>query len=94
MTGAHTSAPELRTTTLVVGPFRKPLGPEVGSLLGRFMARVISHGYAVAKTESEHSVTVIAVQSVPRTQPFTRVRDLVPGAVTTALVGEATAEEE
>jgi hypothetical protein len=85
---------ELRTTTLVVGPFQKTLGPEVGSLLGRFIARAISHGFAVAKTETEQFVTVIAVQSVPRTQPFTRVRDLVPGAVVTALAGEATAVEE
>jgi hypothetical protein len=56
---------ELRTTTLVAGPFTKPLGPELGSLLGRFMARAISQGYAVAKLETEQSITVTAVMTEP-----------------------------
>lgn len=76
MSGTVQQHPELRTTTIVAGPFLKPLGPEVGSLLGRFIAKAIGHGYAVAKTETEQSVTVTAVQSVPRTQPFTRTPDV------------------
>jgi hypothetical protein len=62
-------------------------------LLACAAARAIGAGYAVARLDTEFSVKVVAVQSVPRTQPFTRVRDLIPGAVVTALAGEATAQE-
>ncbi len=84
---------ELRTTTLEFGPFRKPLSADHAAMLARSAAKAIGLGYAVARIETEKDVKVVAVQSVPRTQPFTRVSDLVPGAVVTALAGEATAQE-
>lgn len=71
---------ELRTTTLIVGPLVKPLGPELGAQVGRFMARAISHGYAVAKFEDAETVTVTAVQSAPITTPSTRARAVTASA--------------
>lgn len=87
------TAPELRTTTLVVGPFPKPLSQEHVLQLASVAAQAIGLGYAVMRAESEDSIKLVAVISAPRTQPFTRVSDLVPGAVVTALAGEATAQE-
>ncbi len=86
-------APELRTTTLLIGPFPKPLSHEYVELLARVAAKAIGLGYAVMRAETEESIKLVAVMSAPRTQPFTRVRELVPGAVVTALAGEATAQE-
>lgn len=87
------AAQELRTTELHFGPFAKPLSSEATKLLAFAAAKAINHGYAVLRIDTETSVKVVAVQSVVRTQPFTRVSDLVPGAVVTALAGEATAQE-
>ena len=84
---------ELRTTTLIAGPFPKPLTPEQASLLARFFAKAMGQGFAVLRAESATHVSITAVQSVPTTPPFTRVREIVPSAVITALVGEATAPE-
>ena len=84
---------ELRTTTLVFGPFPKPIPAQYVAPLAYSVSKAISLGYAVMRIETADSVKVVAVQSVPRSQPFTRVRDLVPGAVVTALAGEATAQE-
>lgn len=72
MSSAATPAPELRTTTLVFGPFPKPLTSEAVRLLASGAAKAIGHGYAVARIETETSVSVVAVQSAPRFSPFTR----------------------
>lgn len=94
MTGPVQVGHELRTTTLEFGPFAKPLSSDAARLLAHGAARAVGLGYAVARIESETSVKVVAVLSAPRTQPFTRVRQLVPGAVVTALVGEATVHQD
>lgn len=84
----------LRTTTLHVGPFAKPLTGEVVALLAAFVARAVGRGFAVMRSETDTHVSIVAVITAPITQPFTRSSDLVPGAVVTALVGEATAARE
>ena len=83
----------LRTTTLTFGPFPLPLSVEHASLLAYAFARALGHGYALNKVTTATTVTLHAVQSVPRTQPFTRIREILPSVVVDALVGSATAQE-
>ena len=69
---------ETRTTTLIFGPFVKPLSVSDEQLAARVMARTIGLGYATMKTEDETSITITAVLSAPRSQPFSRNRPLAP----------------
>lgn len=85
--------PETRTTTLLFGPFDKPLAEADVSLIARVIAKSTALGYTVARLETATDVTLVAIITAERTQPFARVRELVPGAVVTAPVGEATAQE-
>lgn len=56
----------LRTTTLVFGPFLKPLSLEQQLLLSLAFAKAFGHGYTVLRAETEREITLTAVITEPR----------------------------
>jgi hypothetical protein len=61
---------EPRTTTLVFGPFEKPLTLEQQLWLSLCFAKAFGRGYTLLKAETATHVTLTAIQTAPRTQPF------------------------
>jgi hypothetical protein len=57
---------QLRTTTLVFGPFLKPLSLEQQLMLSLAFAKAFGRGYVCMRCETETHVTLTAIQTAPR----------------------------